>query len=205
MEATLLGKLLLGLLGALGLLYGLMLRPWRPRRMWMRRAPAVDVLFVAALVAGATAVIGTPPFERAAVVLVDQTELPASLAAIDERIREVEELPERIWQDLTERLGWTDDPPPALDLAEGPGVVGGTVLPAVTAVVEVLVRAFVYWSSLIVLCICLVMRLAIGVKRAVSTAISAPRPDVMLEGRIAELEEIVVVLRAGPGGATAGP
>jgi len=195
MEATLLGNLLVAALAAVAVLYLLLLRPWRPRRMWARRALSIDLLFVAALGLGVAAVVGSAPFEGVATMLVDQTDLPATLTAIDARILEVEALPERIWNDLTARLGWTDEPPlPPPD--PGPGVVAGAVLPSVVAVVEVLVRAFVYWGCLISLAVCLVMRIVVGVKRAVSAAVSAPSPDAMLEGRISELEEVVLSLRS---------
>lgn len=196
MEATLLGKVLVGGLAAVGLVYVLLLRPWRPRRMWARRAPAIDLLFMVALAIGVAAVVGAPPFARIARVLVDQTDLPATLGTIDDRIREVEALPEQIWSDLTSRLGWSDEPPADLQPPDEPGVVSGAVLPSVVAVVEVLIRAFVYWGSLISMAVCLVMRLVVGVKRALTAAVARPRPDVMLEGRVAELEELVLTLRA---------
>ncbi len=196
MEATLLGKVLVGGLAAIALLYLLMLRPWRPRRMWERRAPAVDLLFVVALATGVVAVSGAPPFQRIAEVLVEQTDLPETLGTIDDRIRAIETLPERIWEDLTARFGWSDEPPEPAPSDTGPGVVTSAVLPGVVAIVEVLVRAFVYWGSLISLAVCLVMRIVIGVKRAVGAAVARPRADPLLEGRVAELEEIVVTLRA---------
>jgi len=199
MEATLLGKTLTGVIAGIGLLYLLFLRPWRPRRMWVRRVPAVDLLFVAALAIGLAAVHWPTPFERAAVVLIGQTDLPGTLSGVDVRIREIEQLPERIWSDLTTRLGWAKEPPPP-DLTEPvPGPVTGRVLPALTAVVEVLIRAFVYWGSLIALSLCLVVRLAVGLTRTVVATVPERRPDRMLEGRITELEEIVLSLRSLPG------
>lgn len=206
MEATLLGKVLVGGLAAVAIVYLLMLRPWRPRRMWARRAPAIDLLFLGALAVGLAAVVGAPPFERIALVLVEQTDLPETLGAIDDRIREVETLPEQIWADLTARFGWSDEPPPEVALPDEPGVVSGAVLPSVVAVVEVLIRAFVYWGSLISLAVCLVMRLVVGVKRAVSAAVARPsHADLMLEGRVAELEELVVTLRTIRAGPAPGP
>lgn len=199
MEATLLGKTLTAVIAGIALVYGVFLRPWRPRRMWARRVPAVDLLFVAALAIGLAAVHWPAPFERAARVLIDLTDLPGTLSGIDQRIRDIEELPDRIWSDLTTRLGWATEPPPP-DLAEpAPGPVTGRVLPALTGVVEVLVRAFVYWGSLIVLSLCLVVRLAVGLTRTVVAAVPERRPDRLLEGRITELEEIVLSLRTLPG------
>ena len=61
--------------------------------------------------------------------------------------------------------------------------------------VEVLVRAFVYWGSLITLAVCLVMRMAIGVRRALADVAATPRSDAYLEARVSELEEVVVLLR----------
>lgn len=198
MEATLLGKALTASLAALGLVYLLFLRPWRPRRLWARRVPAVDALFVLALAIGLAAVHWPPPFERVAVLLIDQTDLPETLSGIDLRIREIEQLPERIWNDLTVRLGWTTAPESPAPIETAPGPVTTRVLPALTAVVEVLVRAFVYWGSLITLSLCLVVRLAVGLTRSVVAAVPERRPDRMLEGRIAELEELVLTLRPGP-------
>jgi hypothetical protein len=195
MEATLLGKALTGLLLALAATYVLFLRPWRPRRLWERRVPAVDGLFVLALATGLVAIHVDPPFERIATVLVAQTDLPETLAGVDARIREVEELPERIWSDITARLGWTDAPPPAADPEPTVGPVTTAVLPALTAVVEVLVRAFVYWGCLIALAVCLVMRLAVGMTRAVVATAPAWRRHGVLEGRVAELEEVVLAMR----------
>ncbi len=199
MEATLLGKALTALIAAIGLLYLLFLRPWRLRRLWDRRVPAVDALFIVALAIGLAAVRWPPPFERIAVVLIDQTDLPETLADVDLRIREIEQLPERIWNDLTTRLGWTGEAAVPMPVDDEPGLVTTTVLPALTAVVEVLVRAFVYWGSLIALALCLVVRLAVGLTRSVVAAVpKRTPPDRMLEGRISELEETILTLRTLP-------
>lgn len=195
MEATLLGKALTAVLGVLAVVYVLFLRPWRPRRMWARRVLPIDLLFVAALATGLAAIHWPAPFARVATVLVDQTELPATLALVDVRIREVEELPERIWSDLTARLGWAAEPSPPSEPEIRVGPVTGAVLPALVAVVEVIVRAFVYWGSLIALALCWVMRLAVGMTRAVVAAAPAWRQHGVLEGRVAELEEVVIGLR----------
>ena len=203
MEATLLGKALTAVLAAAAFLYLLLLRPWRPQRMWARRVPAIDLLFLLGLVLGFSAIEGAPPFARVADLLVHQTDLPESLGEIDTRIRQVEQLPEQIWSDLTSRLGWTSEPPPPLPT--GPGVVTEAVLPALTAIVEVLVRAFVYWGSLIVLATCQVMRLAVGIKRAIGARTPVWHTDPMLEVRLSELEETVLALRAIPEAPSAGP
>jgi len=57
------------------------------------------------------------------------------------------------------------------------------------------VRAFVYWGSLIVLAVCLVMRLVVGLTRAVVATAPAWRQHGVLEGRVTELEEVVYAVR----------
>ncbi|MBW2382893.1 MAG: hypothetical protein JRG92_04620 [Deltaproteobacteria bacterium] len=195
MEANSVIKLLdWGLLCGAGL-YLLLLRPWRPRRMWAGLTPSIDLLFVAGLLLGWASLHYAPPFERFSVWLVDQTELPAMIVAVDDRIAEIEALPEQMWDDLTARFGWTSEAPGPLPPLHAPGVLTSTVLPAVHGVTEVLLRTFVYGGSLIVLAVCQVMRLVTDVRRAIR-ARASPTSRRALEARLAALEETVLLGQA---------
>ena len=82
-----------------------------------------------------------------------QIERHSAHVPIDARIVEVESLPERMWADLTARLGWSSGEvePDASAVAPEPGVVESTVLPAVHGIVETLMRGFVWIGALCVL------------------------------------------------------
>lgn len=198
MESSLLVRLFDAILLAAGLLYLLLLRPWRPRRMLAGLTPSIDLLFAVGLCIGVASLHWAPPFTRLADWLVAQTELPEILAEVDARIHALETLPERTWDDLLARLGWgveSPAPPPAPPDA---GVMVRSVLPAVNAVAEALLRAFVYGGSLIVLAVCQVMRLVTDVRRALR---DRPRPAgrSALEARVAALEEALALSQARGG------
>jgi hypothetical protein len=195
MEATLLINILTAGLCAFALLYVLLLRPWRPRRFAERFAPGIDALFLLGLATGTAALYSAPPFERGAAVLVELTDLPATLLDLDGQITRLETMPERIWADLSWRMGWGSEPPAPPDGPPAPGLVTENVRPAVDAVVEVLLRAFTYWGSLIVLAVSLVMRGIAG--RPPKKARQAPErrhADLALEARVASLEESLAAL-----------
>jgi hypothetical protein len=101
----------------LAALYALSLRPWRPIRMFRNRVVLVDALFVCSLAVGWASLHHPAPFVDTAQFLVDQTDLPETLEAIDDRIEEIEELPEQLWRDLKERLGLAVEPPAPLPVA----------------------------------------------------------------------------------------
>jgi len=176
--------------------YLLMLRPWRLRRMIARRAPGVDLLFVAGVALGSLALLDPLPFDRAAVALIETTTLPGSLAEVDRRIAEIESLPERIWADLTARLGWgTGDAQQPEALAPGDGPVAATVLPAVHGIVSGLMRAFAWAGSLAVLAIAQLLRGLAGLRRREPAPERLRRFDRLIDDRVAALEEALQTAR----------
>jgi hypothetical protein len=208
MEPSLLIKMLSLVLASSALVYLLLLRPWRPARMKARLLPSIDIMFVIGLAFGTAALYEEVAFPRMAGVLVDQTGLPASVADVDRRIEHIEQLPTQLWNDLVERFSWTEveeplPPEPAPPIARSePGLVEGTLVPAVTSVVEVLLRTVVYWSSLMVLALCQVMRLASAAIRRFRRreAPTTPALDVAsLHGRISAIEERIAALPARAG------
>ncbi len=194
MEAIAISKLLWGSLIFAAGLYLLALRPWRPARMWSNRVPSVDVLCACGVALGATALLATPLFERGAWLLVDQTELPLTLAVLDGRLESIALLPDRIWSDLTSRMGWA--PPPTPQAVETPrlGLITEAVLPGVIEVLSLLMRSFAYACGLLTVSLCGVLRLAVGTKRAVAGFTLRPSTDALLAGRISDLEETVLNL-----------
>ena len=195
MEATLLGKLLTTILMMGLFFYLLFLRPWRPQRLWQLRVPSVDILFVVALAMGLSAVYAQTPYESAADRVVALTDLPETLLEIDTQILFIQELPERVWADLTDRLSWWESEETApVPVIPGPAWVSSAILPAVGALVEVLLRGFVYGASLMLMAVCQATRLAVGVKRFVSNQ-RARSTHSALEGRVAKLEQTIATLR----------
>jgi hypothetical protein len=195
MEASWVIKLFdLVLIGAAGI-YLLILRPWRPRRMLAGRTPSIDGLFVLGLLLGWASLHHAAPFSDLSIWLVDQTELPAMIVAVDERIAEIESMPEQLWDDLVARFGWASDEPDPLRPSPAPGVLTSSVLPAVHGVTEVLLRTFTYGGSLIVLAVCQVMRLVTDVRRTIRgrPSVSSRRA---LEARLTALEETLALGQA---------
>ncbi|MAJ60005.1 MAG: hypothetical protein CBC48_08495 [bacterium TMED88] len=195
MEANAISQLLwAGLFFAAGL-YLLVLRPWRPTRMWSNRAASVDILWACGVAIGAIALMGTPLFERGAWLLIDQTELPLTLAILDGRLESIALLPDRIWSELTERMGWAASPPPQNAEAPQSGLVSAAVLPSVVEILSLLIRIFAYAWGLLTVTVCLAVRLAVGAKRAVTDLVTRPSTDALLAGRVADLEETVLSLQ----------
>lgn len=197
MEANLFGKLLTAVLMMGVFFYLLFLRPWRPRRLWQRRVPSVDILFLIALAMGFSSIYSESPYERAAVRVVALTELPETLWQVDERIHFMQELPERVWDNLTERLGWGSDEPEPTPVVPDPTWISDAVLPAVAGVVEMLLRSFVYGGSLMLMAVCQATRLAVGVKRFVSNQ-RGQSGQSALEERVAKLEQTIATLELQP-------
>jgi hypothetical protein len=207
MEPILLIKLLSGLLLASASLYLLLLKPWRPSRMLDRMVPSIDLLFVVGLALGVAALYEESVFPRLASALVSETGLPESTAAVDQRISDLEQLPQRLWDDLVASLSWGEadgpalpEPPPATP-GDEPGMVEGSFIPAITSIVELLLRSFVYWSALLVLVVCQVMRLvAAALRRLRGRGASAPMPELpALAGRVAAIEAQLSALPARAG------
>jgi hypothetical protein len=194
MDASLWIKIGMAPIALAALFYFVMLRPWRPQRMGSRRAPGVDLLFIGAALLGSLAVLQPAPFEQAAIALIETTDLPASLAEIDQRIEDVETLPERMWADLTAKLGWggavqPEDEVDEVDKVARDGLVSAAVLPAVHGVISALMRGFLWVGCLFVLAIAQVMRGLSGLRRR-----EVPEPalrsfDQLIDDRVAALEE----------------
>jgi hypothetical protein len=183
-------------LAGFALLYVLCLRPWRPRRFWRSLSPSVDLLFLSGLLLGALALYEPRPFDRAARLLIGQTELPASLDAVDREIRELSDSPRRLWIDLLGRIGlpsFAPEAPVPYDRARD-GRLQQSVLPAVNALVSALLRCFVYAGSLLVVAGSLVLRLFVH-WRAGDPAQSPAAQRSRLEDRVRELEESVAALQ----------
>jgi hypothetical protein len=181
-------------------LYLLLLRPWRPLRLIRNRVPIVDALFVASLVVGASTLHYPEPYVETAHFLVDQTDLPETLDAIDDRIEAVEGLPETLWHDLKESLGFTVELPPPLPATPPAGRVEAAVMPAVIGLTEGVLRCTAYAVSLLALALCQALRLVAGIRRAVEGR-PARRA---LEERVAALEESLARMQTpqlGAGGA----
>ena len=177
MEANIVIKLFGCVLGAAGGLYLLLLRPWRPRRMLAGLTPSIDLLFVAGLALGMAALHYPTPFERVAIWLVEQTELPQMLAGVDDRIAAAEALPGQMWREWTAHFDFSGETEPEpVAAAREPGLMATTLLPAVHGVTQALLRATVYWGSLVLLAVCQVMRLVTDVTRAL-VARTASQPE----------------------------
>lgn len=192
MDASLLIQALAGVLAWAALIYLLLLRPWRPRRLLRRLAPGVDLLFLAGLALGVLALYQPAPFRRTAELLVAQTELPRTLVSLDQRIQSIEQLPERLWAELAEQLGG----PPA-EAGQAPAAVEShfierAVMPGVIGLLEMLLRSFGYAGSLLVLAMSQVLRLVAGMRRA--PEVPARRSTAQFEARIAALEEALGTL-----------
>jgi len=178
--------------------YLLMLRPWRLRRMIARRVPSVDLLFLAGVALAGLALLEPLPFDRAAVALTETTTLPGSLAEIDQRIAEIETLPERMWADLTARLGWgAADASEVEPVIPGDGPVAGAVLPAVHGIVSGLMRAFVWAGSLAILVIAQLMRGIAGLRQREPAPERLRRFDRLIDDRVASLEDALQTERRG--------
>lgn len=194
----------------LAALYALSLRPWRPIRMFRNRVVLVDALFVCSLAVGWASLHHPAPFVDTAQFLVDQTDLPETLEAIDDRIEEIEELPEQLWRDLKEHLGLAVEPPAPLPVAgqgtEPSGRVEAAILPAVVDITEGVLRCTAYAVGLLALLLCQALRGVAGIRRAVGDG----RPTRQaLEERVTALEESLARLHTLPGDAartlTSGP
>ncbi|MFL2936182.1 MAG: hypothetical protein ACJZ7Z_05565 [Myxococcota bacterium] len=193
MEAATLIKALTALLLAGAGLYLLILRPWRLERLVRGRVPSVDGLFLLALVMGLASLHSGPPFEQVALRMVEYTELPETLMEVDLQIEAIEQWPQQVWSDLMARVGWDD---PELRLQPEPpepGWVTETVLPSVLAVIETILRGFVYWGSLVLMAVCLAVRLAIGLVRSVRNK-SGRANEQNLEAEVSRLEEKIAIL-----------
>jgi hypothetical protein len=206
-ETTLVIKILSGLLLISASFYLLLLRPWRPRRMLDRMLPSIDLLFVIGLTIGVASLYEESLFPKLASALVQATGLPESAAAVDQRIADLEQLPQRLWDDLVSGLGWGDVDEPALaELApapidDEPGMIEGSFIPAITSAVELLLRSVVYWSALIVLLVCQVMRLAAAALRRLRdrATLRRERELATLDGRVAAIEARLSALPAQAG------
>ena len=197
MEANAISQLLWGgLIFAAGL-YLLVIRPWRPTRMWSNRVTSVDLLWACGIAIGAIALLGTPLFERGAWLLIDQTELPLTLAILDGRLESIALLPDQIWSELAERMGWAAPSPPQAAEVPQAGLISAAVLPSVVEILSMLIRIFAYAWALLTITFCLAVRLAVGAKRAVTGLMTRPAPDAQLAGRVADLEETVLSLQTG--------
>ena len=125
--------------------------------------------------------------------MVEYTELPETLMEVDLQIEAIEQWPQEVWSDLMARVGW-DDPEPRLQPEPPePGWVTETVLPSVLAVIETILRGFVYWGSLVLMAICLAVRLAIGLVRSVRNK-SGRSNEQNLEAEVSRLEEKIATL-----------
>ncbi len=191
MDASLLIELGMAPIAFAAFFYVLMLRPWRPRRMLARRAPGIDLLFVLTVAMASTAVLEPAPFDRAAIALIEATSLPASLAEIDRRIDEVENLPETMWQDLTARLGWGSaaqtEAAEAFDPATG--VASSSVLPAVHGILSMLMRSFTWVGCLFALILVQIMRGLAGLRQREPKPPTLRPFDKLIDDRVAALEE----------------
>jgi hypothetical protein len=187
MEASIVIKLLSGLLGCAAALYVLLLRPWRPVRLLKSLVPSVDLLFCAGLALGVIALYEPRPFELGADLVVAQTDLPETLANVDEHIDATLQLPQRTWESWSRWLGWEREDviePIATDGASGR--VAMAVLPAVKGVIQTLLGAFAYGAGLILIAVGQAMRILVGVRRAVGE--HAARRAETLEARLRALE-----------------
>lgn len=178
----------------LAAIYLLLLRPWRPLRMIRNRVVLVDALFACSLVIGWAALHHPAPYAQTAEFLVDQTDLPETLSAIDERIEEIEGLPEELWRDLKERFGFAVEPPPMEALPVEPsGRVEAAIMPAVVGITEGVLRCTAYAVALLALLLCQALRGVAGIRRAVVG--SGERPGRReLEERVSALEESIARL-----------
>ena len=195
MQAPMLIQALTALLLAVAALYLLMLRPWRLERLYRRRVPSVDGLFVLAFALGLASLHAAAPFENTAMRMVQYTDLPETLLAIDLQIQAIEAWPEQAWNELMIRLGLEDPEPLLAPEPPEPGWVTEMVLPSVITVLETMLRGFVYWGSLVMMAVCLAVRLAIGLVRRIRN-ISTRTPDLALEGEVDRLKEKVATLEA---------
>jgi hypothetical protein len=187
MEASIVIKLLSGLLGCTAALYVLLLRPWRPVRLLKGLVPSVDLLFCTGLALCAIALYEPRPFELGAELVVAQTDLPETLADLDERIDATLQLPQRTWESWSRWLGWErEDVAEPISTGGVPGRVATAVLPAVKGVVQTLLSAFAYGAGLILIAVGQAMRIVVGVRRAVGE--HAARRAESLEARLRALE-----------------
>ena len=193
MQAPMLIQALTALLLAVAALYLLMLRPWRLARLYRRRVPSVDGLFVLAFALGLASLHAAAPFENTALRLVQYTDLPETLLAIDLQIQAIERWPQEVWADLMARLGWNEPEPQLAPEPPQPGWVTETVLPSVLTVVETLLRGFVYWGSLVLIAVCLAVRLAIGLVRGIRKR-SRGTNEAELEAEVSRLQEKIATL-----------
>jgi hypothetical protein len=202
MESSLWIKLLASGLAGFALLYVLRLRPWRPRRFWNALSPSVDLLFLSGVLLGVLALFEPMPFDGGARLLLDQTDLPASLDSLDREIAELADAPRRLWIELLDQIGLAQaaPAPPAPYDPVRDGHLQRRVLPAVQAIVSVLLRAFFYAGSLMVIAVALVMRIFSRWRAAHPPRDPAPRPA-SLEERVLALEESLATLhtRSLPG------
>jgi len=199
MESSFWIKLFASALASFSLLYVLRLRPWRPRRFWRALSPSVDLLFLSGVLLGALALFEPMPFDRGASLLIAQTELPAHLDALDREIAELAAAPRQLWIDLLEQIGLpgaAPAPPAPYDAARD-GHLQHRVLPAVEAIVSVLLRAFFYAGSLLVITVALVMRIFTRWRAAHPSLESPPRPA-SLEERVRALEESLATQHTRP-------
>jgi len=173
-------------------LYVLLLRPWRPLRLIRNRVPMVDALFVASLIVGASALHYPAPYVETARFLVEQTELPETLDAIDERIEAVEGLPDALWRDMKESLGFAIEPPARVPPTPPAGRVEAAVMPAVIGLTEGVLRCTAYAVSLLALALCQALRLVAGIRRAIADGPTSRRA---LEQRVSALEELLATLQ----------
>ena len=197
MEANAISQLLWGGLIFSAGLYLLVIRPWRPTRMWSNRVASVDLLWAFGVAIGAIALWGTPLFKQGAWLLIDQTELPLTLAILDGRLESIALLPDQIWSELAERMGWAAPLPPQAAEIPQPGLISAAVLPSVVEILSMLLRTFAYAWALLTLTLCLAVRLAVGAKRVATGLVTRPTQDALLAGRVADLEETVLSLQTG--------
>ncbi len=192
MENPLVIKALAGVLAWAALVYLLLLRPWRPRRLLTNLTPSVDLLFLSGLLVGVMALYQPAPFRQAAEALVAQTALPANLAALDERIDSIEQLPERLWAELAEQLGRPPAESERAPIADERGRLERTLMPGIVGLLEILLRGLGYAGSLLALAVGQVLRLVAGLRRA--PADRPVRRSAALEARVAALEETLRTL-----------
>ena len=74
--------------------------------------PSIDLLFCTGLALGAIALDLPKPFQLGAELVVAQTDLPETLADLDERIDATLQLPQRTWESWSRWLGLEDEAAP---------------------------------------------------------------------------------------------
>ena len=120
-----------------------------------------------------------------------------SLAILDGRLDAIVLLPDQIWSELAERMGWAaPSPPQAADVPQS-GLISAAVLPSVVEILSLLIRILAYAWALLTINLCLAVRLAVGATRAVTGLVTRPATDPLLAGRVADLEETVLSLQTG--------